>query len=116
MAGKVDNLIGLKENVILGHMIPAGTGFKLYQNAEFGISKEAMEEMRRRPQPIMEENYTLMNDEPEQTVDSDELGSKLDSLFGNAPKSADDDLDIHEEIVNDFDANSMIEDDPNKAE
>ncbi len=116
LAGKVDNLIGLKENVILGHMIPAGTGFKLYQNAEFGISKEAMEEMRRRPQPVMEENYTLMNDEPEQTVDSDELGSKLDSLFGNAPKSADDDLDIHEEIVNDFDANSMIEDDPNKGE
>ena len=113
LAGKEDNLIGLKENVILGHMIPAGTGFKLYQNAEFGISKEAMEEMRRRPQPIMEENYTLMNDEPEQTVNSDELGSKLDSLFGNAPKSADDDLDIHEEIVNDYDANSMIEDDPN---
>ena len=34
LAGKVDNLIGLKENVILGHLIPAGTGFRLYQNAE----------------------------------------------------------------------------------
>jgi DNA-directed RNA polymerase subunit beta' len=30
LAGKVDELLGLKENVILGHMIPAGTGFKGY--------------------------------------------------------------------------------------
>ena len=28
LAGKRDNLLGLKENVILGHMVPAGTGFK----------------------------------------------------------------------------------------
>jgi len=28
LAGKVDNLLGLKENVILGHLIPAGTAFK----------------------------------------------------------------------------------------
>ncbi len=27
LAGKVDKLVGLKENVILGHLIPAGTGF-----------------------------------------------------------------------------------------
>lgn len=27
LAGKMDNLVGLKENVILGHLIPAGTGF-----------------------------------------------------------------------------------------
>ncbi|SDB23678.1 DNA-directed RNA polymerase subunit beta' [Eubacterium oxidoreducens] len=30
--GKVDPLIGLKENVILGKLIPAGTGMKRYQN------------------------------------------------------------------------------------
>jgi DNA-directed RNA polymerase subunit beta' len=30
LASKVDNLIGLKENVLLGHLIPAGTGFKPY--------------------------------------------------------------------------------------
>jgi DNA-directed RNA polymerase subunit beta' len=28
LAGKIDSLIGLKENVILGHLIPAGTAFK----------------------------------------------------------------------------------------
>ena len=31
LAGKRDNLLGLKENVILGHMIPAGTGFYKYR-------------------------------------------------------------------------------------
>jgi DNA-directed RNA polymerase subunit beta' len=30
IAGKTDNLLGIKENVILGHMIPAGTGYKEY--------------------------------------------------------------------------------------
>jgi len=32
--GKVDNLRGLKENVIIGHLIPAGTGMKKYKNVE----------------------------------------------------------------------------------
>ena len=31
LAGKIDDLIGLKENVLLGHLIPAGTGFRGYQ-------------------------------------------------------------------------------------
>jgi DNA-directed RNA polymerase subunit beta' len=30
LAGRTDNLVGLKENVILGHLIPAGTGFSWY--------------------------------------------------------------------------------------
>src|SRR5699024_2541281 len=30
--GKADNLIGLKENVIIGKLIPAGTGMKRYRN------------------------------------------------------------------------------------
>jgi DNA-directed RNA polymerase subunit beta' len=32
--GKVDNLFGLKENVIIGKLIPAGTGFHTYQDRE----------------------------------------------------------------------------------
>jgi DNA-directed RNA polymerase subunit beta' len=31
LRGAVDRLVGLKENVLLGHLIPAGTGFKAYQ-------------------------------------------------------------------------------------
>ena len=34
LAGKEDRLVGLKENVLLGHLIPVGTGFKPYQNME----------------------------------------------------------------------------------
>ncbi len=30
--GKVDNLKGFKENVIMGHLIPAGTGLPVYRN------------------------------------------------------------------------------------
>jgi len=32
LAGKSDDLVGLKENVLLGHLIPVGTGFHEYQN------------------------------------------------------------------------------------
>ena len=39
--GKKDHLIGLKENVILGKLIPAGTGMKKYRN--IAIEKEVEE-------------------------------------------------------------------------
>ena len=42
LAGKVDNLEGLKENVILGHLIPAGTGFRSFQESEVRINPEAI--------------------------------------------------------------------------
>jgi len=32
LAGAIDSLVGLKENVILGHLIPAGTAFNPYLN------------------------------------------------------------------------------------
>ena len=32
LRGAIDDLVGLKENVLLGHLIPAGTGFKPYQS------------------------------------------------------------------------------------
>ncbi len=37
VAGKVDYLRGLKENVIMGRLIPAGTGLKSYRDIELGI-------------------------------------------------------------------------------
>ncbi|HLV23939.1 MAG TPA: DNA-directed RNA polymerase subunit beta' [Moheibacter sp.] len=40
VAGKEDNLNGLKENVIVGHLIPAGTGLKEYQSIIVGSNKE----------------------------------------------------------------------------
>ncbi len=35
-SGKIDTLSGLKENVIVGHLIPAGTGFSKYKKIEMG--------------------------------------------------------------------------------
>jgi len=37
VAGKIDKLKGLKENVIMGRLIPAGTGLKTYRNVEMGV-------------------------------------------------------------------------------
>ena len=44
VAGKVDTLEGLKENVIVGHRIPAGTGMRNYTDIIVG-SKEEFDEM-----------------------------------------------------------------------
>ena len=44
ISGKEDHLLGLKENVIVGHLIPAGTGVRNFQNLIVG-SKEAYEEL-----------------------------------------------------------------------
>ena len=38
--GKVDNLVGLKENVIIGKLIPAGTGMKRYRNVHLSTDVE----------------------------------------------------------------------------
>jgi DNA-directed RNA polymerase subunit beta' len=40
IAGKVDLMLGLKENVITGHLIPAGTGMRTYQNLVVGSREE----------------------------------------------------------------------------
>jgi DNA-directed RNA polymerase subunit beta' len=40
LAGAEDRLVGLKENVILGRLIPAGTGFKAYQDIKMRVAEE----------------------------------------------------------------------------
>ena len=42
--GKVDHLNGLKENVIIGKLIPAGTGAKQYRNSEYTLEHELLKE------------------------------------------------------------------------
>ena len=51
VAGKVDTLEGLKENVIVGHRIPAGTGLRKYENIIVG-SKEEFDEMMQAKQEL----------------------------------------------------------------
>ena len=42
--GKVDNLSGLKENVIIGKLIPAGTGSKNYRDIDYDLKAEFVDE------------------------------------------------------------------------
>ena len=43
--GKVDKLIGLKENVLIGKLIPAGTGMKQYRDIHLSTDEEDTEEV-----------------------------------------------------------------------
>ena len=43
--GKVDSFRGLKENVIMGRLIPTGTGFQEFRNATYEISEEFAHEL-----------------------------------------------------------------------
>ena len=43
--GRVEHLGGLKENVICGHLIPAGTGLKEYQDIIVGRKDELVQEL-----------------------------------------------------------------------
>ena len=47
--GKNDKLVGLKENIMIGKLIPAGTGMKRYKNIEldYGVNAEIMESYER---------------------------------------------------------------------
>ncbi|WP_378185293.1 DNA-directed RNA polymerase subunit beta' [Aquimarina sp. W85] len=48
VSGKVDNLEGLKENVIVGHRIPAGTGMRDYESIIVGSKEEFEDRMEQR--------------------------------------------------------------------
>jgi DNA-directed RNA polymerase subunit beta' len=47
--GKIDRLLGLKENVIIGKLIPAATGLKKYRSVEIAPSEKVPAEAYRRP-------------------------------------------------------------------
>ena len=73
--GKVDHLIGLKENVIIGKLIPAGTGIAKYDRIEVDYDGKAEEDM------IEAEKAQDMNDsevEEESTVKSGNYESLQD--------------------------------------
>jgi DNA-directed RNA polymerase subunit beta' len=60
LAGKVDRLVGLKENVILGHLIPAGTGFKMFQESEVRIRREALEALAAQKEQVLTRAFPLL--------------------------------------------------------
>ena len=62
LAGRVDNLVGLKENVILGHLIPAGTGFHLHQDAHVRIHDQAIREQEEAKARMMAARQNMLTD------------------------------------------------------
>ena len=62
LAGKVDELVGLKENVILGHLIPAGTGFRTIHDSEVRIRPEALEALATARERTLEESFPLLKE------------------------------------------------------
>ncbi|MDC0318481.1 DNA-directed RNA polymerase subunit beta', partial [Akkermansiaceae bacterium] len=60
--GKVDTLRGFKENVILGHLIPAGTGFPIHKNSDFEMTVEEPEPVVEKPEG--EDGEALPEGEP----------------------------------------------------
>jgi DNA-directed RNA polymerase subunit beta' len=87
LAGKVDNLVGLKENVILGHLIPAGTGFNTFQSAEVRVRPEALDALRIDRDNVLTRQFPLLEATPlgGDTVASGEAGSPVATIGESKP-------------------------------
>ncbi len=83
LAGKVDDLVGLKENVILGHLIPAGTGFRTFQDSEVRYRPEALQAMAAEKEARLETSFPLLQSaapgEEQEPVDAPEPESIIDN-------------------------------------
>jgi len=88
--GKIDRLLGLKENVIIGKLIPAATGLKKYRNIEIGPSEKVPKETYER-EALLAALQEIGSDGGE-GIDLASLG--LD--FGGGPEPTDGDPQPHE--------------------
>ena len=88
--GKVDRLLGLKENVIIGKLIPAATGLKKYRNIEIGPSEKVPKETYER-EALLAALQEIGSDGGD-GIDLASLG--LD--FGGGPEPTDGDPKPHE--------------------
>ena len=80
--GKIDPLIGLKESVILGKLIPAGTGMKRYSNIKINTTYD--NEMSRQIAKAQEEASKLLEMEMQSSTDEAEVVEEVEE---DAPKA-----------------------------
>ena len=80
--GKIDPLIGLKESVILGKLIPAGTGMKRYSNIKINTTYD--NEMSRQIAKAQEEASKLLEMEMQSSTDEAEAVEEVEE---EAPKA-----------------------------
>jgi len=92
--GKIDPLVGLKENVILGKLIPAGTGMKRYRSVKLDCDEAAEKyiEEHRRAQMVSleEEEESSKSKDKEKNLPSDDID--IEDEQDNEVAAADDDL------------------------
>jgi len=68
LGSKVDCLAGLKENVILGHLIPAGTGFSLYRSSDVRIRVAALAELEAERNRAVEARMSMLSEPADGTL------------------------------------------------
>ena len=82
--GKIDPLLGLKENVIIGKLIPAGTGMKRYRNVHLSTDNEVAETIE-----ITDDDELILTEAPEEvteeTVDTDETAETSETVETEEP-------------------------------
>jgi DNA-directed RNA polymerase subunit beta' len=61
--GKIDRLTGFKENVIMGHLIPAGTGFQTHRSVDIELTVEEPEPIIEEPEPDIGEGDGIVESE-----------------------------------------------------
>ncbi|MDO4569195.1 MAG: DNA-directed RNA polymerase subunit beta' [Planctomycetia bacterium] len=108
LAGKVDNLVGLKENVILGHLIPAGTGFKIYQNAEWTQNANAIDEG---PASSFESLFAENEDGSFPLLDDAHANLESLGLFDDEPSDDEPTDDEINEVLSDVDEGEGLDSD-----
>ena len=97
--GKVDELRGFKENVILGHLIPGGTGFPLHRYLKLvplceTISDEEMDKLREEQRKRQEELYGISSIPKEEDDGDDDLGDPQPQLMNDTGDNSADGIDF----------------------
>ena len=88
LGGKVDGLVGLKENVILGHLIPAGTGFRSFQESEVRYRPEALEAMAAEKERSLVTSFPLLRGADEAAASAAEApSSTIEQMFKGGAES-----------------------------
>ncbi len=96
--GKVDNLIGLKENIIIGKLIPAGTGMKRYRNVHLSSDQRLEEAL------ALDDELDFEEEEMPESGEQTEAAGDLSTDFESASEMEEDDI-LFEEEDDDMDEN-----------
>ena len=82
--GKIDPLVGLKENVIIGKLIPAGTGMKRYRSTKLNTDENLLARLAVEDEVNIREDYAEDEDEDieisEELYDEDEMAEDMSDM------------------------------------